>query len=213
MFCNELFESAIREAREAHSSKLFESVLREMAVLDEQMFLGAFEIALKSITKNRTYNEDPEPDRTVSEVIARILREDPQLNPFAIKYRNTKGKKGRIIVFEHYEPIVRAANEERIEMAREDVEAAKTELTKKIAKSKLKSVMDTLPLITIVDEEEIRNWIVRAIGDLKVQDYRDKAIDAFMVMYYALPEILTPELVSARLEDLPVSPHSGGSVL
>ena len=85
----------------------------------------------------------------MSEVIARIHYEDPQLNPFAIKYRDIKGKKGRIIVFRHYELIVRAANEERIEIAKEDVEATKTELTKKIAESKLKSVEDTLPLLTV----------------------------------------------------------------
>jgi len=36
MFCNELFEGAIREAREAHSIQLFESVLREANESEEE---------------------------------------------------------------------------------------------------------------------------------------------------------------------------------
>ena len=51
------------------------------------------------------------------------------------------------------------------------------------------------------------------MGNLKIQDYRNKAINTFVVMYYALPDILTPELVSAKLSDLLVLPHFGGSVL
>ena len=40
MFCNELFESAIREAREAHSSQMFESVLREADELNNRGILS-----------------------------------------------------------------------------------------------------------------------------------------------------------------------------
>ena len=190
---------------------LFEQVLREMANYTKDMFIGAFENALIAITSNRNYQNDDDPDKTVREVISLIISSNPEIYPFAIKYDDEDG--GKIIVFERYKTTVENATKQRMKNAKQNYESALTEVDKEKARNNFYTAKKTLSKITVATEIEIRNWIKNTMSSIKVQDYKDTAIDVFMVMYYALPTIFTPQQVSTKLNNLQVLPHLDGSVI
>ena len=198
---------------ECNLKPLFEQVLKEMANYTKTMFIGAFENAIRTITANKDYQKLYDTDKTIKEVILLIINSNPEIHPFAIKYDDDSDKEGKIIVFEKYKSTVEAAARQRMKKAKEAHAIANNNDKKNIAKNDFNNAKKTLEKLSVTNENEIRNWIINTLNNIKVQEYKNTAIDVFMIMYEALPLILTVEQVSTKLNNLPVLPHLGGSVI